>query len=114
MSIYSTIYKYRKIPLIPPGRAYGQRANLMGLYSGEGGGLYTGGLIFGRKNTSIFILLNLLFFLFPGIKHVFRHFPRRAKCEICSKLTVKTSEYVKLTIKLKIMTPLTSFWPLYC
>ena len=48
MSIYSTIYKYRKIPLIPPGRVYGQRANLMGLYSGEGGdyipeGLYSEG-----------------------------------------------------------------------
>ena len=38
---------YRKIPLIRPGRIYGQRTNLMGLYSGVGGGggvvLYTGG-----------------------------------------------------------------------
>ena len=29
---------------------------------------------------------------------------RRARCEICSKLTIKTPEYVKLTIKLKIKT----------
>ena len=29
--------KYRKIPLIRPGRIYGQRINLIGLYSGEGG-----------------------------------------------------------------------------
>ena len=42
---------------------------LMGLYSG---GLY-GGPIFGRKNTSICNLLNLLFFS-CSIKHVFRHF----------------------------------------
>ena len=31
---------YRKIPLLRPGRIYGRRENLMGLYSG---GLYTGG-----------------------------------------------------------------------
>ena len=30
--------KYREILLIRPGRIYGQRRNLMGLYSGEGGG----------------------------------------------------------------------------
>ena len=78
-------------------RIYVQRTDLMGLYSG-------GGLIFGRKNTSICNLLNLLFFLFSSIKHVFRHFSRRARCEICSKLTIMTPEYVKLTIKLKIKT----------
>ena len=39
------IYIYCKIPLIPPGRIYGQRTNLMDLYSGGliyGGGLYSG------------------------------------------------------------------------
>ena len=117
MFIYIYIYIinvyiiYRKIPLIRPGRIYGQRTNLMGLYSG---GLYPRGLIFGRKKTSIWNLLNLLFFLFSSIKHVFRHFSRRARCKICSKLTIKIPEYVKLMIKLKIKTPLTSFWPLYC
>ena len=53
-------------------------------------------------------------FLFSSIKHVFRYFLCRARCEICSKITIKTPEYVKLMIKLKIKKPLTSFWPLYC
>ena len=80
----------RKIPLIHPGRIYGQRANLMGLYSGR-----RGGLLFGRKSTSICNLLNLLLFLpYFGI---FR--------EICSKLTIKTQEYVTSAIKLKIKAP---------
>ena len=37
---------YRKIPLIRPGRIYGQRKTLMGLYSGGAfirGALYSGG-----------------------------------------------------------------------
>ena len=76
-----------------------------------GGG---GELIFGRKDTSICNLLNLLFLLFPSIKHILWHFSCRAKCEICSKLTIKTPEYVKLTIKLKTKTSLMLFWPLYC
>ena len=42
------------------------------------------GLIFGRKNIS-----------------------NRARCETCSKLTIKAPEYVQTTIKLKIKTPLT-------
>ena len=68
-----------------------------------------------------FLICNLLnmvkltfCFFFSGIKHVFRHFSRRRICEICSVLTIKTPEYVKLTIKLKIKTPLTSFWSPYC
>ena len=76
---------------------------------GEGGGI-----IFGRKNTSICNMLKLLFFLFSSIKHIFRRFSRRARCEIYSKLTVKTPEYVKLMVKSKIKTSLMSFWPLYC
>ena len=39
--------RYRKIPLIRPGHIYGQRANLMGLYSGGEGGYVGGGFIFG-------------------------------------------------------------------
>ena len=42
------------------------------------------GLIFGRKNIS-----------------------NHARCETCSKLTIKAPEYVQTTIKLKIKTPLT-------
>ena len=45
---------YRKIPLIRPRRIFGQRTNLMGLYSGA--------YIFERKNLSICSLLNLLSF----------------------------------------------------
>ena len=59
--------KYRKIPLIRPGRMHGQRTNLMDLYSGWRELTYIrGGFIFGRKSTSICNFLDLLlFFLFP-------------------------------------------------
>ena len=60
------MYIYPKISVIRPGRIYGQRTNFMGLYMG----LYSGDLNFaliGRKNTSIWNLLNLLFFFFPSI-----------------------------------------------
>ena len=58
--------KYRKIPLIRPGRMHGQRTDLMDLYSGWRGAYIRGGFIFGRKSTSICNLLDLLlFFLFP-------------------------------------------------
>ena len=78
-----------------------------------GGALIHMGLM-GRKNTSISNLLNLIFFLFSSIKRVFLHFSRHARCEISSKLTIKTPEYVNLRIKLKIKAPFTLFWPLYC
>ena len=45
--------------------------------------------------------VKLAFFPLFAINHVFQHFSRRARCEICLKLTIKTQEYVKLTIKLK-------------
>ena len=49
-----------------------------------------GGLIFGRKNTSSYNLLNLLlFFVFSIIKLVFRHIARLARCETCLRLTIK-------------------------
>ena len=45
--IYIYIHRYRKIPLIRPGRIYGQRTNLMCLYlEGKGGS-------FRRKNTTL-------------------------------------------------------------
>ena len=53
---YARVKEYRKIPLIHPGRIYGQRTYLMGLHSGRRG------LIFGRKNTSNCNLLNIIFF----------------------------------------------------
>ena len=46
-------------------------------------------------------------------KPVFWHISRRTRCEIRSKLTIKTPEYKKLMIKLTIKTPLTLFWSLY-
>ena len=77
--IFGQVRIYRKIPLIRPGHIYGQRANLMGLYSG---GLYTGGLYWGRKNNSIRIFLTFVSFFQSSIKHVFRYFSRHARCEI--------------------------------
>ena len=77
------------------------------------GAYIRGAYIWEEKHFNLH-LLNSLFFLFSSIKHEFWHFSRRPRFEICSKLTIKTPEYVKLTIKLKIKTPLTSFWPLYC
>ena len=71
-------------------------------------------LIFGSRNTSFCNLLNLLlFFPFPSVKLVFWHISCHAWSEICSKLTLKVQKKVKLTIKLKINTSLTSFWFLY-
>ena len=74
-----------------------------------------GGGIFGRKNTSTCNLLNLLLlFLFFQYKICIWHISRRARFEICSKLTIKIPEHVKLTIKLTIKTSLTLFWSPYC
>ena len=50
---------YHKIPLISPGFIYGQRINLMGLYSGEG----MGKAYIQEENTSSCNLLNLFFLL---------------------------------------------------
>ena len=75
-----------------------------------------GELIYVTKNTSISNLLNLLlFFRFSSIKLVFWHISRRARREIFSTLTIKVPEYIKLSIKLTIKTPLTSYiWNLEC
>ena len=48
-----------------------------------------------------------------GGRHVFWHFLCRARCQIYSKQTIKTPEYLKLTVKLKLKTPLASFWRLF-
>ena len=45
-------------------------------------------------------------FNLQSVKRTFLAFFQNTKTRI--------SEYVKLTIKLKIKTPLMSFWPLYC
>ena len=47
-------------------------------------------------------------------KPIFWHISRRANCKICLKLSIKTPEYVKLTIKLTIKTFLTLFGSPYC
>ena len=110
---------YGKISLIRPGRICGQNTNLMNLYLGGGGLGWWGRLMYNRNYiwglyTPVCNLLKLRFFLFLPVEHVFWHFSSCAKCEICSKLTVKTPEYTKLAIKLNKKTVLTSFWPLYC
>ena len=87
--------------MISPRRIYRRRSNFMALYLGGGGGLHAWGIIFERKNTSVCNLLKLLFFVFCCIKHIFQYFSPHARCEIFSKLTIKTPEYIKLTIKLK-------------
>ena len=104
----------QKIPLIRLGRINGQKTFDGRIFGGfGGGGLTHEDLKFGRKKH--FNLQSVkLTFSFSSIKHVFRHFSRRARCEICSKFTIKTPKHVKLTIKLKIKTSLTSFWPLFC
>ena len=47
-------------------------------------------------------------------KPAFQHISHCARCEICSKLTIKSPECVKLMIKLTIKTSLTLFWSLSC
>ena len=65
----------------------------MGLYLGRGEAYIR------EENHSICNLLNLLlFFLFSSKKLVFSHISRRARCKICSKLTIKTPEYIKLKV----------------
>ena len=103
---------YRKFPLIPTG-CIQQPEDKFDALIFRGGGCRQA-LIFGRKNTSSCNLLNiLLFFLFFIIKIVFWHILRHARCEICRKLTIKTPEYIQLTIKLTKNTPLTSLLSLY-
>ena len=64
-SIFNNFFltKYRKIPLIRPGRMHGQRTNLMDLYSGWRALIYGGDLYSGGKALPFPDLL--LFFLFP-------------------------------------------------
>ena len=100
---------YRKIPLIRPGRIYGQRTNLMGLYMGWRGGDY----IREEKRFNL-QYAGLTFHYFLQYKGRILAFLYRARCEICSNLTIKTPEYVKLMINFKTKILLTSFWPLYC
>ena len=77
----------QKIPLIRLGRINGQKTFDGRIFGGfGGGGLTHKDLKFGRKKH--FNLQSVkLTFSFSSIKHVFRHFSRRARCEICSKLT---------------------------
>ena len=94
------IPKYRKIPLF-------------GLYS-EWGLLCRGRSLYSGEKNSICNLLNLLFFLFSSIKHVLRHFSRRPRCKICSKLTTKTPSIRKINDKAKNKDTADAVLPLYC
>ena len=69
---WSKLTEYHKIPLIWAGRIYGQRANLMGLYSGRA-------YIREEKHFNLQFKLNFLFFQY---KAGLRHFSHRARCEI--------------------------------
>ena len=105
-TLKNKIYKYRKIPLIRPiyehiWGIYGQRTNLMSRYSE---GLYSGGKCFNLQSVK------LVLFLFSCTKFVFFHISRRWICEICSKLAIKTPEYVTLMIKLTKKTPRRHSW----
>ena len=82
---YVLFYSYRTndLPLLRPGRIYGQRTNLMGLYSR--GGLHTGGAyIREEKHFNVQSVTLTFLSFFSSIKNVFWHFSRRARCEICS------------------------------
>ena len=84
---------------------------------GVRGGTYIreGAYIREEKHFLQFAVCQIPFsFFFSSINHVFSHLSLRARWGIYSELTIKTSEYVKLTLKLKIKTLLTWFWPLYC
>ena len=83
-----------KIPSIRPGRIHGQRATLMDLYSG---GFYTGGLMHRRNNTSIITFLS--FFQYKA--RILAYFTS-ARCEICSKLIIKTPGYVERRVNDKV------------
>ena len=79
------------------------------------GGFYVVGFYLGGKILHIAICKTYdCSFFFSRTKIVFRHTLRRVRFEICSKLTIKTPEDLKLTIKLTIKIPLTSYSPLYC
>ena len=80
-----------------------------GLIFGCGDGLY---LVYSGRKTLQFAIWSIRLTFIIRIS-VFFMFSCRVKCEIYSKLTIKTPEYITLTIKLKITTPFTSFWPLY-
>ena len=85
------------------------------IYKAEGVGEGVGGVayIWDKKYFNL-QCVKLTFLSSFQYKARISAFSRRARCEICLKLTIKgvRKQYVRLTIKIK--TPLTSFWPLYC
>ena len=69
--------EYCKILLIHPGLIFRRRKNLMGLY-------WRGAYIHEEKH---FNLQYVKLFFFSSLKHIFRYFSCRVRCEVCSKLT---------------------------
>ena len=83
-------------------------------------GLQSGGLIYGVGGGSVgayireekhsnlqSVKFNTFLSFFQHKSRIFWHISGCARCEICLKLRIKAPEYVKLTIKLTVKTPLT-------
>ena len=68
-NIKCLILLYHKILLIYPGRIYGKRTNLMSLYSGVEGGLYSGG-----KSPQFSIFQTYFSFFFQYKAHILAFF----------------------------------------
>ena len=73
------------------------------------GHIYIWAYTWEEKHFILQSVKHTFFSFFSSIKHVFWHFSDHGRCEICLKFTIKTPEYIKLTIKLKIKTLLTLF-----
>ena len=76
--------------------------------------IYVGAYVQDERHFNLLPVKLLTFLSFFQHKTRIWHISRRERCEICSKLTIKTPEYVELTIKLTIKPPFKSFWFLYC
>ena len=63
LSVCLSIYIHRKIPLIPSARIYGQRTNLMDLYSREKGGGYIPGTYIRQEKHFNWLSVKLITFL---------------------------------------------------
>ena len=103
---------YRKIPLKRPGHIYGQRANLMGLYLGGAYIWGRGAHVWEERHFNLHIVKLITFLYCSQYKTRISAYFTLCKMWNMFKVNNKALEYVKLTIKLKIKTPLTLFWSL--
>ena len=96
------IWRHRKFPLIRSGQFWWAciRGGVEGPYIQE------------EKHFNLQSAKRITFLSFFHYKaRILAYF---TLCKICSKLTKKTPEYIKLTIKLTIKKPLTLYWSPYC